>query len=49
MFIAIWYNLWKLGNFFPRFGMLKQEKSGNPDRKVEDKERARGKRVTFES
>jgi hypothetical protein len=33
---AIWYILWPFGNFvviwhmFPRFGILCQEKSGNP-------------------
>jgi hypothetical protein len=33
-----WYTLWSFGNFgvmkyiFPRFGILCQEKSGNPDR-----------------
>jgi hypothetical protein len=30
--MAIWYNLWKVGGFFPRSGMLYQEKSGNPGR-----------------
>jgi hypothetical protein len=29
-FAAIWYILWLFGIFFPRFGMLYQEKSGNP-------------------
>jgi hypothetical protein len=35
-FTAIWYILWPLGNvvviwnIFPRFGILCQEKSGNP-------------------
>jgi hypothetical protein len=24
------YNLWSLGKFFPHFGMVHQEKSGNP-------------------
>jgi hypothetical protein len=28
--VAIWYILWLFGQFFPRFGMLYQEKSGNP-------------------
>jgi hypothetical protein len=26
--------LWQLGIFFPRFGLLCQEKSGNPDQRV---------------
>jgi hypothetical protein len=36
--LAIWYILWTLGNLvairyiFPRFGILCQEKSGNPAR-----------------
>jgi hypothetical protein len=36
-FTAIWYILWPFGNvvaiwyIFPRFGILCQEKSGNPD------------------
>jgi hypothetical protein len=36
-FTAIWYILWPFGTFlvilvyFSRFGMLYQEKSGNPD------------------
>jgi hypothetical protein len=35
-FTVIWYILWPFGNFvvilyiFPRFGILCQEKSGNP-------------------
>jgi hypothetical protein len=35
--MAIWYNLWPFGNvvaiwyIFPRFGILCQEKSGNPE------------------
>jgi hypothetical protein len=29
-FMAIWYILWKLGIFSPVFGILDQEKSGNP-------------------
>jgi hypothetical protein len=35
-FMTIWYILWAFGNFivilyiFPRFGKLRQEKSGNP-------------------
>jgi hypothetical protein len=29
-FMAIRYNLWSFGIFFPRFGMLYGEKSGNP-------------------
>jgi hypothetical protein len=29
-FVAIWYSLLQLGTYFPRFGMLYQEKSGNP-------------------
>jgi hypothetical protein len=28
-FMDIWYSSWKFGNFF-RFGILYQEKSGNP-------------------
>jgi hypothetical protein len=28
--VAIWYILPRFGTFFPRFGMLHQEKSGNP-------------------
>jgi phosphatidylglycerophosphate synthase len=28
--LAIWYILWSFGIFFPRFGMLYREKSGNP-------------------
>jgi hypothetical protein len=28
-FMALWYNLWQFG-IFPRFGILNQEKSGNP-------------------
>jgi hypothetical protein len=38
-FMAIWYILWPFGNavviwyIFPRFGMLCQEKSGNPSGK----------------
>jgi hypothetical protein len=28
-FMTIGYILWSLGLFFPRFGMLHQEKSGN--------------------
>jgi hypothetical protein len=38
-FTAIWYISWPFGIFpppfryiFPRFGILHQEKSGNPDR-----------------
>jgi hypothetical protein len=37
-FTSIWYTLWPLGIFygqlgyFSRFGMLYQEKSGNPER-----------------
>jgi hypothetical protein len=36
IFTVIWYNLWPFGNvvviwyIFPRFGILCQEKSGNP-------------------
>jgi hypothetical protein len=30
-FVAIWYILWLFGILFPLFGMLSQEKSGNPD------------------
>jgi hypothetical protein len=36
-FTVIWYILWQFGNVveiwnnFPRFGILCQEKSGNPD------------------
>jgi hypothetical protein len=36
-FTVIWYILWPFGNvvviwyIFPRFGLLCQEKSGNPD------------------
>jgi hypothetical protein len=40
-FTAIWYILWPFGTFcdildifFPRFGMLYQEKSGSPVRKM---------------
>jgi hypothetical protein len=35
--MAIWYTLWSFGNlvavwyFFHRFGILSQEKYGNPD------------------
>jgi hypothetical protein len=29
-FMAIWYSLWLFGIFPPNFGMLYQEKSGNP-------------------
>jgi hypothetical protein len=29
-FVAIWDISWLFGIFFPRFGMLYQEKSGNP-------------------
>jgi membrane protein insertase Oxa1/YidC/SpoIIIJ len=29
IFMAIWYILWSFG-IFPRFGILFQEKSGNP-------------------
>jgi hypothetical protein len=29
-FVVIWYILWSFGIFFPRFGMLNREKSGNP-------------------
>jgi hypothetical protein len=29
-FTAFWFTLWQFGNFFPRFGMLYHEKSGNP-------------------
>jgi hypothetical protein len=29
-FVAIWYILWSFGTIFSRFGMLYQEKSGNP-------------------
>jgi hypothetical protein len=32
-FAAIWYSLWYFGIYFPRFGMLHQEKSGNPGEK----------------
>jgi hypothetical protein len=32
-FMAIWYMLWQFGTFPPVFGMLHQEKSGNPDYK----------------
>jgi hypothetical protein len=28
--IAIWYILWLFGIFFPLFGMLYREQSGNP-------------------
>jgi hypothetical protein len=28
--VAIWYILWSFDIFFPRFGILYQEKSGNP-------------------
>jgi hypothetical protein len=28
--LAIWISLWYFGIYFPRFGMLHQEKSGNP-------------------
>jgi hypothetical protein len=32
-YIAIWYILWPFWyRYFPSFGMLHQEKSGNPDR-----------------
>jgi hypothetical protein len=31
-FEAIWYSLWLLGIYFSRFGMLHQDKSGNPGR-----------------
>jgi hypothetical protein len=27
--MAIWYNLWSFGIFFPRFGTMYLEKSGN--------------------
>jgi hypothetical protein len=27
--MAIWYILWQFSIFFPRFGILGQEKSGN--------------------
>jgi hypothetical protein len=30
--MAIWYIWWSFGNFSPRFGMLYEEKSGNPAR-----------------
>jgi hypothetical protein len=29
-FVTIWYSLWLFGINFPHFGMLTQEKSGNP-------------------
>jgi hypothetical protein len=29
-FMDIWYSLWEFGILFPRFGILYQEKSGNP-------------------
>jgi hypothetical protein len=29
-FVAVWYILWLFYIFSPRFGMLHQEKSGNP-------------------
>jgi hypothetical protein len=29
--MATWYILWLFGIFFPRFGILSQEKSGNPE------------------
>jgi hypothetical protein len=32
IFCAIWYILWLFVVSFPRFGMLWQEKSGNPGR-----------------
>jgi hypothetical protein len=38
--MAIWYNLWTLGNLVaiwyisPRFGIVCQEKSGNPGERV---------------
>jgi hypothetical protein len=28
--LAIWISLWYFGIYFPRFGMLHQEKCGNP-------------------
>jgi hypothetical protein len=30
-FMDIWYSSWSFGIFFPRFGILYKEKSGNPD------------------
>jgi hypothetical protein len=35
-FMAFWYFLWLFGIFFPRFGMLYQEKSGSPDGEVNE-------------
>jgi hypothetical protein len=35
-FVAIWYISWLFGILFPRFGMLYQEKSGNPDMQAVD-------------
>jgi hypothetical protein len=29
--MVLWYILWSFGIFFPVFGILYQEKSGNPD------------------
>jgi hypothetical protein len=31
-FLAIWHILCPFGIFYPRFGILYKEKSGNPDR-----------------
>jgi hypothetical protein len=33
-FMDIWYSSWSFGIFFPRFGILYQEKSGNPGREA---------------
>jgi hypothetical protein len=34
IFYGQWYNLSRFGIFFPHFGLLHQEKSGNPARNV---------------
>jgi hypothetical protein len=33
--MAIWYILWQFSIFFPRFGILAQEKSGNPGPQID--------------
>jgi hypothetical protein len=33
-FMDIWYSFWKFGIYFSRFGILYEEKSGNPAMRI---------------
>jgi hypothetical protein len=43
--VAIWNSLWLFGGYF-RFGTMRKEKSGNPERNVAEKNKALSQ-VTF--